>query len=647
MAQFMTALSSPAKSLMARFRYSVKFSIVSVIFLLPLLLSLALLQYEYAGDIRHTRQELQGITLLGLMEQEKLALANAITFDRAFSSRYIQYNQASFQQLASVQVMQKRRLYLQSIESQQQQAFTQLLQLAQSVADYSKLELDLALDTSYLVTALVQSLPQLHEQILVTTKTAERVTDKGSFTPDTYIGLSNANQKLPALIGHLADNLRVSLATNPQIQQALQQQWLSLRQALTNYHLWVKSQILDPDEIQVTTSQLHRQSQRLNQHIADFHAKVLPVLQQQLQQRIDNASLKRKVVFAVSVVAVGLAIYLFIGMYLSVTDNINRLVSAVHDVADGKLATRVKVEGRDEMLDIAKDMNHMTANLENLVGRMSGAIGTLSDSAGALKQVTEQTIYGVQEQITGTELIAGSMSAMTGVANTVDQSSNVASQSAMEADKQAEQGMHLVASLQSVMEEMQQESQRSQEALNRLIEDSQNIGQVSSAINEIAEQTNLLALNAAIEAARAGEQGRGFAVVAEEVRTLAQRTQAQTSQIHSIINKLQQATEDTKVSMEQSREQMNLSVDEAAVVGDALQRISQVISTINQMSGEISHSASAQTSVTAEVAAQVKHIAQISERTRQGAEETDQSANNLLQVVATLKQQLTVLQKGA
>ncbi|MBT0586767.1 methyl-accepting chemotaxis protein [Alteromonas oceanisediminis] len=639
------SLSSPAQSVMSNLRFSTKFTLVSIIFLIPLLLSLILLQREYSRDIEFSETEKVGLSIIATLQKEQLAIATAAIRGTPLTNA-VQLDTHSLPEVSQKRIAEALARYRTAIKDQPNDAQSVLSSLMQTVADQTNLELDQSLDSSYLITTLVNTVPQLQEQLVSTATLGRQVLVTGSFTPDTYIGLSNANQKLPLFIENVDRSVRVALAENTSVRAALANPWARLQEQLVQYHNTVSLEILDPDSFATNTSNFTTASLNSSSAIAEFAKQAQPALATLLDDRINDATFKNRLVISVAIVAVLLAFYLFLGMYFSVTDTVARVVNAVHAIAGGDLSTRVKVCTKDEMRAIATDLNSMTSNLEQLVKRLSEAATTLSGSAASLKTITTQTIDGVHQQQQETARISESMGMLTEVASKVDNNSETASQSSIEAEKEAHQSLILLGRLQSVMQEMQTESSRSQTALNRLVEDSKDIGQVSSAINEIAEQTNLLALNAAIEAARAGEQGRGFAVVADEVRTLAQRTQAQTNQIHDIITRLQQATSETYQSMEQSREQMNLSVTEAEVVGKALKRISEVVSTINKMNTEISQSATEQSNVTQAVADQVESIAAISQAAKGGAEQTDNSAEQLLSVVKTLEQELSALQKG-
>ncbi len=95
----------------------------------------------------------------------------------------------------------------------------------------------------------------------------------------------------------------------------------------------------------------------------------------------------------------------------------------------------------------------------------------------------------------------------------------------------AAEGIRLIEETKTNMDAMQRGIGETTALIDKAANEAARVHEMIAAIRTIAKQTNLLALNASIEAARAGEAGRGFSIVAQEVRKLAEDTNAFAAEI--------------------------------------------------------------------------------------------------------------------
>lgn len=381
-------------------------------------------------------------------------------------------------------------------------------------------------------------------------------------------------------------------------------------------------------------------------------------------ERGNTVSANMTIVCIILIVAIVLIIVLAmvysVRMGTNIANGISKpliqLSDRLEEFAKGDLFTPFPtVDTEDEVADMTKSASDMAdsldfiiSDLEHVLGKMAnsdytvrskngdryvGDFRQLFDSTKKMRDCMVETMHFIEEssvQVTegsnhlsqtslslaeGATEQAGAVEELQATITTIAEEAQRAAVSADEAYQQSQRYADVANESSDDMKEMV-------EAMARINDATQKIGNIISEIESIASQTNLLSLNASIEAARAGEAGKGFAVVADQIRQLAEQSSKSAVDTRSLIEGVvQEVDSGNKVA--------DRAVASIEIVVDGIRKVAA-------SSKELSLASANQASTMKEAESGINQISDVIQTNAAVAEESSATSDELASQAAAL-----------
>lgn len=669
----MNTILKPFERLMNRLKYPQKFTLIFLLFLVPIVGSLALVVSNIQSDMMKSKQEKVGLASTLNLEH----LMQNIQQHRGLSALFLGGNddiatdmkekQAQIDKaLANVEQSIGENLeaetwkkiktdwteladtveQLSSAESFQHHTalVEEILFFISSISDSSNLSLDSDVSRHHLAKMVTDDLIFTTEYMGQARAIGSNVLAAQAMTSDQHFDLIYLSKVMNEHLSQVQNSMEIVLETNEDARQHITEQYKTSMEASNHFKTLIQDEILSKEDLTYNSDQYYKSATAAIDTIYLFINSNVKLLDELLDEDIDHLAFQRNIVFFTNIAALILVVILFISLYRSVKNSIERISFSTQKIADGDLRERIHLQTKDETKEIGNSINSMMDSIQQLITVNQELSAELLSSAEELSLSSTQCTLASEQIADITQTVAlGSEKQMKSVSDVnesiqsmavqMDEVSSNSQEMLLQFEATAtstNEGVHMVEGVLMSMNDIQSTVQNSATIISHLEESSVKIGNITSLITDISNQTNLLALNAAIEAARAGEHGKGFAVVAEEVRKLAEQSKGSANQITELIDNIQRETYQAVSSMMAGTEKVNVGLEKVAEVSDIFQSISSSIHNMTTKVEIVSNSVEKIAYESSQITNEMNHVKETAQESTNATQESSAASQQQL-----------------